>query len=627
MQTAIVAGLLSLCLLSLCGYASTGIASAASLDPFSDQVLSSRILGHVEDAAGIAQMGATVYLYNRYDQLVRHALTNEQGRFGFEALSPDIYSLRVILASFAPAERRNISLLPNSESRLSINLASVLSTVTIAPPRRSIGTLVTDDWKWVLRSSSATRPIMRFLPAPVTASTSRTLGSAFSDTTGVVKISAGDGQSFLQSGGEDLGTAFALATSLAGSARVQLSGNVGYAGSNLATPGAGFRTSYARDSADGSTPEVILTFHQFYTAPRAATAAVTGDSAPPLRTASLAVIDSIEVAENIRLDYGFNYNSVTYLDHLNYLSPFIRGTFDFGSEGRVRVAYSSGAPPAELLARDSAVSTSPDHARSSELDQDLTALSLVPRISLSNDHAVVQRTQDFEIGYERVEGTRTFTAGAYRESVSNAAFMLAGSNSSLPAGNLMPDLNSNSSILNVGSYQRTGVDAAVRQSIGDRFDIALAAGTTGALTLASAASLLQNATLQNATLQNATLQNATLPNTTPDLRDSLSQKQVAWVTIRISTTTPVTGTRITADYGWTDPGTLVPSHIFMTQRVNQDTGVNFYLRQPLPNILPLRIELTAELRNLLAQSYLPMGEHSVLTATPRAVRGGLNFIF
>jgi hypothetical protein len=65
----------------------------------------------------------------------------------------------------------------------------------------------------------------------------------------------------------------------------------------------------------------------------------------------------------------------------------------------------------------------------------------------------------------------------------------------------------------------------------------------------------------------------------------------------------------------------------MTQKVNQDVGVNFYVRQPLPNILPWRMELTAELRNLLAQGYLPMGGHSVLTAAPRAVRGGLNFIF
>jgi Carboxypeptidase regulatory-like domain len=591
-------------LLSVCGTPSHGLASAAELDPFSEQVLSSRILGHVEDAAGIAQMGATVYLYNRYDQLVRHVLTNEQGRFGFDALAPDIYSLRVVLASFAPAERRNISLLPNTESRLKINLSGALSTVTIAPPRRAPSPLMGDDWKWILRSSSATRPVMRFLPGPVTA-TSRTLGSAFSDTTGVVKLSAGDGQSFLQ-GGEDLGTAFAVATSLAGSARVQLSGNVGYAASNLATPGAGFRTSYSRESADGSSPEIVLTFHQYYTAPRAGIVGATvSDSAPPLRTTSLAVVDSIEVAESIRLDYGFNDDSVIYLDHLNYASPFARATFDLGSQGRIRVAYSSGAPPAELLARDSAVSSSPDRFHAGELDQDLTALSLVPRISLSNNHAVVQRTQNFEMGYERVVGPLAFTAGAYRESVSNAAFMLTDPSASVPSGNLMPDLNSSSSILNVGSYQRTGVDASVRQSLGDRFDVAVAAGSTGALALGGAAASSNGS----------------------GLRDIMTQKQVAWVTIRASATAPVTGTRLTADYGWTDPGTLVPTHVFMTQKVNQDTGLNFYLRQPLPGLLPVRMELTAELRNLLAQGYLSMGEHSVLTASPRAVRGGLNFIF
>ena len=72
-------------------------------------------------------MGATVYLYNRYDELVRKGLSNEQGRFVFDALAPDLYSIRVILASFVPAERRNISVLPNSENRLDINLTSVLS--------------------------------------------------------------------------------------------------------------------------------------------------------------------------------------------------------------------------------------------------------------------------------------------------------------------------------------------------------------------------------------------------------------------------------------------------------------------------------------------------------------------
>jgi hypothetical protein len=326
-----------------------------------------------------------------------------------------------------------------------------------------------------------------------------------------------------------------------------------------------------------------------------------------LRTTSLAVLDSLEI-EGIRLDYGFDYDSVSYFDHLNYVSPFLRATFDTGSQGRVRVAYSAGAPPAELLARDAAPASGADGTKSGELDQGLTALSLVPRVSLSNDHAVAQRTQNYEVGYERVEGTRIWTAGAYHESVSNAAYMLSSASANIPPGNLMPDLNSNSSILNVGSFQRIGFDAGLRQMLGDRVELAAAVGSTGALTqasLRSVASALANG----------------------GLHDDLGQKQVGWVTLRVTTTLPGTGTRLAADYGWTDPNALVPTHVFMTQKVNQDVGVNFYIRQPLPNILPWRMELTAELRNMLAQGYLPMGGHSVLTASPRAVRGGLNFIF
>jgi hypothetical protein len=43
------------------------------------------------------------------------------------------------------------------------------------------------------------------------------------------------------------------------------------------------------------------------------------------------------------------------------------------------------------------------------------------------------------------------------------------------------------------------------------------------------------------------------------------------------------------------------------------------------------VELTADLRNLLAQGYLPLGtadgQRILLVETPRAFRGGVNFIF
>ena len=50
-------------------------------------------------------MGATVFLYNRYDRVIRRAFTDPKGRFPFESLLPDLYSVRVSQA-FVPAFKR-----------------------------------------------------------------------------------------------------------------------------------------------------------------------------------------------------------------------------------------------------------------------------------------------------------------------------------------------------------------------------------------------------------------------------------------------------------------------------------------------------------------------------------------
>jgi hypothetical protein len=57
------------------------------------------------------------------------------------------------------------------------------------------------------------------------------------------------------------------------------------------------------------------------------------------------------------------------------------------------------------------------------------------------------------------------------------------------------------------------------------------------------------------------------------------------------------------------------------------------VRQPMPAIprMPWRMEASAELRNLLAQGYLPMttsgGNQFLLINMPRSIRGGLAFVF
>jgi len=548
-------------------------------------------------------MGASVYLYNRYDELVRKGLSNEQGRFAFDALVPDLYSIRVILASFVPAERRNISVLPNTENRLDINLTSVLSGIGVTTTPATPGTLMTDDWKWVLRTSQATRPVLRFLPeiAPRGTSSTRSVFTSFSNTTGVVKLSAGDGESFARGTQQDLGTAFAIATSLANSARVQLSGNVGYAGSSV-LPGAGIRTSYSRSTDVGSNPEIAITMRQVYLAPHDSAAALGSDSAPVLRTMSFALLDRMDISDNLHLDYGFDSESISYFDRINYVSPFMRMTFDAGAQGRVRVAFTSGGSPTELLARDD--------QKVGELEQNLTALAAMPTLSVSDSHLTVERTQNLEIGYERVAGSRTYSMGAYDESVSNASFMLSGPTDFISAADLLPDLGSHSNIFNIGSFHRTGYNAGVKQTLGDHAEVSVMAGRAGVLTTPGTEGSYTDSQA---------------------LRAGIRQAQRAWVTIRVAGTVPGTGTRIAANYGWTDFRVLMPVHLYVTQTGSQDIGVNIHVRQPLPLIrVPWRMEATADLRNLLAQGYLPLsgtGGRSVLTNSPRLVRGGLNFIF
>src|ERR1700722_10041451 len=179
------------------------IASALTLAPLFAPVLragtplplAGGILGQVKSPAGVVQMGATVLLYNRYDQVVRQALTNEEGKFVFDRLTPDLYSIRVTLASFVPAMRRNIAVAAGSENLLQINLATLLSSIDIVSSGPSRGALMSDEWKWVLRSSQASRPVLRLLPVSTSASNSSN-SSVFSETTGVVRLSGGDGDSF-----------------------------------------------------------------------------------------------------------------------------------------------------------------------------------------------------------------------------------------------------------------------------------------------------------------------------------------------------------------------------------------------------------------------------------------------
>lgn len=578
--------------------------------------LAGEVLGEVHNNTGAAQMGATVFLYNRYDQLVRQAWTNEGGKFAFGGLAPDIYSVSVNLASFLPAMRRNIVVAPGSENLLQVNLGTLFSGMDIAPPAAVQGALMSDDWKWVLRTSSSTRPVLRLTPASSSSSSNahHHLAANFSETTGLVKVSAGDNGPVAGSGSADVGTAFAVATRINGESRVRLSGDFGYI-ANSGLPTAAFRSTYSRDEDGQPGPQISWTMHQIYfpglgpdTNPGAGYSGA-AEAGPALRTMTLSAIDKLQVNDDVQLEYGGRVDSVSFVQRETRMSPFARATYDLGGSGAIRLAFSSGTPPTEILSQD--VSPRNGETGSPELNQDLAALSTLPAVSRAGGVTRLERSRNFEAGYQLVRGSRKYYASMYSQTVSDAAFNMSSPPILSSRTDLLPALDGNYYVFDIGEYQRAGYNAAVTQALGDHAEFTLGAGRSG--------DLMSNP--------------AQFPgNTASDIRSEIRTTQRYFVMARASATIPGLSTRIIASYGWTGAGVLMPVHDSLVSPVNQQQGLNIAVHQPLPHFIGIggRLEATGELRNAFAEGYLPVdtaGHCAVITDSPRSLRGGLSFIF
>ncbi len=555
--------------------------------------LAGAISGLVTDGSGTPQMGAAVFLLNPQERIFGRVLTDEKGAFAFSGLAPGFYAVRVALASFLPVVRENILVQPGGKSLLNVSLAGLLSSIELVDPGPDRRAIMTDDWKWVLRTSTATRPVLRFGPgwridAPAGRNQS---ASVFSDTRGLVRVSAGDGSDFAGSDG-DLGTAFALATSVFGHNQVQVSGNVGY-GAQSRVPSTSFRTSYRREIG-GAAPEVSVTMRQLYAPFRVADSLGGGNSGfPSLRSLSFSLRDKTQIGEALLFEYGISMDSVTFFDRLNYVSPFGRLTYTLAPNSAVQFTYMSGLPRPEF---------------ESGLTGEISSLSQLPRVSLRGGRAKVQRAENFELAWHGTYGSRSYRVAASRENVSNAALTLFTPDGAGSQNDILPDLFSGNSIYNAGDYGSLGASVSVTQHLGENLNMTAVYSTAGALAASS-------------------------QGTPDDLRSMIRASRRQALTARVSGISPWTGTHFAASYQLADGHAVTPSLLYSVQRARAETGLNFHVRQPIPafSFVPVRMEATADLRNLLAQGYLPLttldGRRYLLMQTPRSVRGGLSFIF
>ncbi len=566
--------------------------------------LAGAVEGRVCDDTGKPQMGAVVQLYNRQDKLVERQLTNGDGLFVFAGLLPDVYSVRVTLATFLPAIRDEILVRAGQSRLLDVSLSGLFSSIHFLPRSGKGDGIVNDDWKWILRSSSATRPVFRYLPSdPDAIAVSQQRSAIFTDPRGLVSFSAGD--STTGSTGE-VGTAFAFAASMLGSNQVGFAGDVGY-GMSADAPSAAVRTTFSRAIGEES-PEVSVTLRQLYV-PRWEGNYSTGSGpaagVPPLRSISVSFADKTQITDAISIEYGADFDTISFVDHLHYFSPYARLTYSLGSNGKFDVTYTSGNSRPGLGLQGS---SDPGVA----LQRDVASLGAVTPVTLQSGQARAQRGEDYEIGYSRRIGSREIHISGYREDVQNAALLIAGADGSTFAGDLIPDVYTDSLLFDAGNYHTMGYTAALTQNLGDNYKVTVSYGSVGVLAPRS----------QQLTADSA-----------DDLRDLIRPSERQALTTRIAGTVPRTGTRFLASYQFMDDRAATAGHLYATDSLQPVPGLNFSVRQPVPPMLglPFRMEANVDLTNMLAQGYLPVslpdGRQLLLVHTPKSVRAGLSFRF
>jgi len=579
---------------------------AAAVVP-SQGAISGSVGGWVKDEAGAPQMGAAVSLLTAEGRVARRVFTDHKGEFSIEGLFPGKYAVKVNLSRFIPLTRDSIDIRSGIRTVLDVSLHSLFASLQLAYGSRGEIRDMTEDWRWTLRAGHSRRPALRLTPSQDRRETDRLLrrvSGAFSETRAYAEVAGGAGvRPSALANQSDLGTSFALATSLFGENAVTVSGNVGYSAA-AASPTTAFRTSFSRDLGFGA-PEVSLTVRQLQADVGASRAFLdpgqARDGAPSLETVTLGFSDRAQLGESTHLEYGFLYESVSFVDRLDFISPFARMVREFSDGRTLELRYASGAPRPDEAVREG-----------DQLRRSVQSLGMFPRVALDHGRATVQRSEHIELAYRERVGKGKVEAAVFQDVISDAAVTALAPDHLVGGGDLLPDLFSRSSTLNGGRHFTRGYRVSYARKLADQLEAALGYSNTGVLTRDEAAGPT---------------------NGMAGLRRTLGMERAHLATASLSTILPRSDTRLQSSYQWVSRQAVMAADLYNDFASASDPGWNIVIRQPIPLEagLPGKLEASAEFRNLLKAGYLPIqtGDGSTLYLLPaiRSYRGSLSFIF
>ena len=542
-----------------------------------------KLSGVVVDPAGVPQMGATVLVLAE-DQAGAAAqlLTNQRGLFHTAHLLPGYYSLRVTLAGFLPAVERHIKVTANLTTLLKIEMDSVfasLDRLRRGPQQQT----APDEWKWVLRTSAATRSVLQWLEGEAENASGHPTGESRHkrQPRGRLEVTSGAHRpgSVANLAGSPA-TAFAYDQRIGPAGRLLLAGQLSYEHSAAA----GLSTLWLPSGDPRSGPQTSLVLRQ----------AKLGPAGPTFHALRMQHASQLALGDRVTLRYGAEYVLVG-------LGPVASA---FRPDADLAVRVSTNWKTNLRVTGRQGTSAPGDDLRAGPLQSALAELDSLPVVLRRNGHPVLEGGWHEELGVERRLGTRVSISGsAFHDGARHVAVFGRGSTSN---PDFFQDYFSSAFLYDGGSSSTWGTRLAYRQKLNEELELSAVYAWASALAPEEVAA-------------------------TVDLRDALQARYRHSLAARVSGCVPRAGTRVTASYKWIR-GPVVSRQDPFGETLHQiDPYLSLSVRQPLPSFLMSgRWEAQADFRNLLAQGYVPVDARDgriLMVPAFRSFRGGLSFQF
>jgi len=568
----VVAMVASIAVPARCGVASGSIAGEIS--------------GYVRDASGAPQMGAVVEVLSSATQALK-VFTNDRGFFSVARLLPGTYSVKVSAPSFLPSLREKIGVRAGSRLMVNITLTTLFEAIQLVPMRN---TLDDDDWKWTLRSV-ANRPILRVLPDGTIV-----VESGEHDLKGSVSFLAGSPEQGFGSS-SDMTAGFAMQRSLLSAGTLRLNGNVGYEADGQGIPSAVLRTTYIHPFNGMFEPSMVIT------ALKLSPQDPNNASAGSLQALSVTSADRIVLGDRLEVKLGSELQTIQFMGHVNAFKPFGSADLHLAPHTVVEYQYASSVPPVGLEDRLGAGFTGDDGLDSASADLSQTA----PRMSITGFSPAVERAHHQEVSLSQRIGKNNMQVAFYADTIADPVLTGVGEMTSEP-GDVLPDVYSGTFSYQGSNYSTSGMRLVLQRKLLSDLTATLDYAYGDALDLSRPDVQLQ------------------------DARSWIHAERRQAVAAKFSGSIPKSRTRWIAAYRYTGGRMLTPVDEFNTSAGAADPYLNLCIRQPIPaNFLAGHMEVVVDVRNLLAQGYVPVmaqdGHTVYLVQSARSIRSGVAFSF